>query len=73
MVFEYVSSAKEKEEKEAKAKLKKDQEKREMSQALEASFDRQTSCVRYESVTPNRMESTSSIPDRSTLVECLHR
>ncbi|CAM9133490.1 unnamed protein product [Ectocarpus sp. 4 AP-2014] len=35
MVFEYMSSAKEKEEKEAKSKLKKEEEKREMAQALE--------------------------------------
>eukprot|EP00903_Cladosiphon_okamuranus_P011558 g10878.t1 len=35
MVWEYMSSAKEKEEKEAKAKIKKDQEKREMAQAFE--------------------------------------
>ncbi|CAM9522704.1 unnamed protein product [Ectocarpus fasciculatus] len=35
MVFEYISSAKEKEEKEAKSKLKKEEEKREMAQALE--------------------------------------
>ncbi|CAN0062053.1 unnamed protein product [Ectocarpus sp. 13 AM-2016] len=35
MVFEYMSSAKDKEEKEAKSKLKKEEEKREMAQALE--------------------------------------
>eukprot|EP00752_Nemacystus_decipiens_P010749 g9569.t1 len=35
MVFEYMSSAKEKEAKEAKAKVKKEQEKRELAQALE--------------------------------------
>lgn len=33
-----MSSAKDKEEKEAKAKIKKDQEKREMAQALEVSL-----------------------------------
>lgn len=37
VVFEYISSAREKEEKEAKAKLKKDQEKRELAKALEVS------------------------------------
>ncbi|CAM9803819.1 unnamed protein product [Ectocarpus sp. 8 AP-2014] len=35
MVFEYMSSANEKEKKEAKSKLKKEEEKREMAQALE--------------------------------------
>lgn len=52
MVFEYVSSAKEKEEKEAKAKIKKDQEKREMAQALEASLSCGPQSARLDGTTP---------------------
>lgn len=37
VVFEYVSSANEKEAKEAKAKLKKEEEKRELAQTLDVS------------------------------------
>ncbi len=36
-MFEYVSSANEKEAKEAKAKIKKEEEKRQLAQTLEAS------------------------------------
>ncbi|CAM9440502.1 unnamed protein product [Scytosiphon promiscuus] len=77
MVFEYMSSAQEKEEKEAKAKLKKENEKQELAQALE---DLNQRLARLEALGMRRddppgrgKDGSSSAKDKKTLALSLSK